>query len=84
MFLTLMSHDLPMTRRRLIKTLFCSSVAMKLNLAPAAMAQQVAPSSLDFLAIGDFGSDDATRESSPAPWPVTRRVWANPPEGCCC
>ncbi len=52
-----MSHNLPISRRRLLRTLFCSSVAMKLNLASAATAQtQAANGSLDFLAIGDFGS----------------------------
>jgi tartrate-resistant acid phosphatase type 5 len=52
-----MSHDSPMTRRRLLKTLFCSSVAMKLNLSSSATAQiPPAPGSLELLAIGDFGS----------------------------
>lgn len=55
-----MPPDTTISRRRLLKTLFCSSVAMKLNLAPSAFGQQVAPGagSIDLLAIGDFGSGD--------------------------
>ncbi len=50
-----MSNSIP--RRRLLKTLFCSSVAMNLNLARrAAAADQAAEPALDFLALGDFGS----------------------------
>lgn len=50
------------SRRRLIKTLFCSSVAMNLNLAHRATA--AAPASaraLEFLAVGDFGSGSANQ-----------------------
>lgn len=43
------------TRRRALKTLFCSSAALSLNLQRAAMAQ-VAPGGLNLLAIGDFGT----------------------------
>ncbi|MES2925061.1 MAG: metallophosphoesterase [Verrucomicrobiota bacterium] len=52
-----MPNDLPISRRRLIKTLFCSSVAMNLNLVHRSAAAN-APSTraLDFLAVGDFGS----------------------------
>lgn len=60
-----MPLDPSITRRRALKTLFCSSVAMKLNLAPAACAAEapVAGSTLDLLALGDFGSGDATQAS---------------------
>lgn len=52
-----MPHASPITRRRLIRTLFCSSVAMNLNLAHRAAAAEPAPSgTLHFLAVGDFGS----------------------------
>ncbi len=52
-----MSSDHCISRRRLIKTLFCSSVAMKLNLsATAATEESTAESVLDLLALGDFGS----------------------------
>lgn len=52
-----MSPDHPITRRRLLKTLFCSSVAMRLNVTTAAAAESLA-GSLDFLAVGDFGTGD--------------------------
>ena len=47
------------SRRRLLKTLFCSSVAMKLNLSSHAQAAALnSAQSLDFLVLGDFGSGD--------------------------
>ncbi len=45
------------TRRRLFKTLFCSSVAMSLNLRSSA-EEESAAAGLDFLALGDFGTGD--------------------------
>ncbi|MES2657001.1 MAG: metallophosphoesterase [Verrucomicrobiota bacterium] len=59
-----MLPDPSMTRRRALKTLFCSSVAMKLNLSSVAMAEETtgAPS-LDFLAVGDFGSGDEKQKA---------------------
>lgn len=51
-----MSISSVISRRRLIKTLFCSSVAMRVNLSSQLMAQEVGASSLDLLALGDFGS----------------------------
>jgi hypothetical protein len=60
-----MPSGLPMTRRRLIKTLFCSSVAMELNLrAPSAIAASPPrrASSQDLLALGDFGSGNAQQK----------------------
>ncbi|NJM37334.1 MAG: acid phosphatase [Akkermansiaceae bacterium] len=52
-----MSSNHPISRRRLIKTLFCSSVAMNLNLSAHAAEEKVMTESvLDLLALGDFGS----------------------------
>ena len=46
-----------MNRRRVLKTLFCSSVLMDLNLGQAASAQSPATTGgLDLFALGDFGS----------------------------
>lgn len=55
-----MCADIPISRRGLIKTLFCSSVAMKLNLSTATAREipNIRTGSLDFLAVGDFGSGD--------------------------
>lgn len=54
----------PISRRRLIKTLFCSSVAMNLNLTTSAgAAVKSKPESLDLLAFGDFGSGDEAQAS---------------------
>jgi tartrate-resistant acid phosphatase type 5 len=49
------------SRRRLIKTLFFSSVAMKVNLSDRLLAQAAPSGSLDFLAIGDFGTHNQMR-----------------------
>lgn len=59
-----MTPDSPISRRRVLKTLFCSSVAMKLNLSSTAMAEEIkgAPS-LDFLAVGDFGTGDEKQKA---------------------
>ncbi len=52
------------SRRRLLKTLFCSSVAMKLNLASSAAAAEThTAASLDLLVLGDFGSGDEIQAS---------------------
>ncbi|HEY1083094.1 MAG TPA: metallophosphoesterase [Prosthecobacter sp.] len=45
----------PMNRRRALKTLFCSSVALSLNLRHQAQAE-VAQEAMHLLAIGDFGT----------------------------
>lgn len=46
-----------LSRRRLLKTLFCSSAAMALNLDPRRLlAAEVSEGDVHFLAIGDFGS----------------------------
>jgi hypothetical protein len=51
------------TRRRALKTLFCSSAAMALNLQSRRAQAEIARDGLHFLAIGDFGTggtDQAT------------------------
>ncbi len=45
-----------LTRRRALKTLFCSSAAMALNLKPRSALAEAPRGGLNFLAIGDFGS----------------------------
>lgn len=46
-----------LTRRRLLRTLFCSSAALSLNIRPSRLeAQTAAQDALHLLAIGDFGS----------------------------
>ena len=59
-----MSHGPHMTRRRLLKTLFCSSMAMELNLlGPRANAAEPAKSgTLDLIAMGDFGYSDQAQK----------------------
>lgn len=44
------------SRRRALKTLFCSSAVMALNLQPRRTLAEVAKGGLNFLAIGDFGT----------------------------
>ncbi len=44
------------SRRRALKTLFCSSAVMALNLLPRRTLAEVAKGGLNFLAIGDFGT----------------------------
>jgi tartrate-resistant acid phosphatase type 5 len=59
-----MSSIHQMNRRRALKTLFCSSVAMKLNLSSSVMAEEAAGApSLDFLAVGDFGTGDDKQQA---------------------
>jgi hypothetical protein len=50
-----MHAPLPLTRRRTLQTLFCSSVAMALNLTRRSAAA-VEADGMHFLAIGDFGT----------------------------
>lgn len=47
------------SRRRALKTLFCSSAALALNLQPRHVAAQIADRALHLLAIGDFGTGAA-------------------------
>ncbi len=51
----------PVSRRRAIATLFCSSAALALNLRSTALAQ-VPGQGLNFLAIGDFGSGNSDQQ----------------------
>ena len=44
------------SRRRALKTLFCSSAVMALNLQPRRTLAEIAKGGLHFLAIGDFGT----------------------------
>ncbi len=44
------------SRRRAIKTLFCSSAAMALNLRPGISRAEIGKGGLNFLAIGDYGT----------------------------
>lgn len=44
------------SRRRALKTLFCSSAVMSLNLQPRRTLAEIANGGLNFLAIGDFGT----------------------------
>ncbi len=47
----------PITRRRLLRTLFCSSAALSLNIHPRRLeAQSAAKDALHLLALGDFGT----------------------------
>ncbi len=57
-----MSDAHSMTRRRALKTLFCSSVALNLNLSSKA-AETAGFTSLDFLAVGDFGTGDEKQKA---------------------
>jgi 3',5'-cyclic AMP phosphodiesterase CpdA len=56
--------DLRMNRRRVLKTLFCSSVFSGLNVGVKALGQAApAAGTLDLLALGDFGSGDAAQKA---------------------
>ena len=46
----------PLSRRRALRTLFCSSAALSLNLHRGGWAAEPAGKGLHFLAIGDFGT----------------------------
>ncbi|WP_435895741.1 metallophosphoesterase [Oceaniferula spumae] len=59
-----MEPNLPISRRRVLKTLFCSSVAMNLNLASSSAASElVEAAELDLFALGDFGSGDEKQKA---------------------
>lgn len=52
------------TRRRMLKTLFCSSVFMNLNLGSRALGQLPATDgALELLALGDFGTGDSRQRA---------------------
>jgi hypothetical protein len=50
------SHHLD--RRRFLRTLFCSSAALALNVKPQLVAAAVLPGDLHLIAVGDYGSGD--------------------------
>ena len=70
-----------MTRRRLLKTLFCSSVAMELNLSAAPAPPPAARGALDFIALGDFGSGDASQKALAASLVDYAKSLARKPDG---
>lgn len=51
------------SRRRAIKTLFCSSAALALNLRGGAALGEVKKGGLNFLAIGDFGTGSSDQKA---------------------
>lgn len=52
-----------LNRRQLLQTLFCSSAALALNLAPRRLsAEDIDHSDTHFLALGDFGSGDVRQK----------------------
>jgi len=52
-----------LSRRRTLKTLFCSSAALALNLQSRSAQAEVAKNGLHFLAIGDFGTGAADQKA---------------------
>ncbi len=58
----LMSLSASFTRRRLLRTVFCSSAALALNLRPQTLAA-AEDDDLHWLAIGDFGSQEPPQEA---------------------
>ncbi|HEY1121788.1 MAG TPA: metallophosphoesterase [Haloferula sp.] len=54
--------SLPMNRRRVLKTLFCSSALMNLNMSAFGQAAPAA-GTLDLLALGDFGTGDERQKA---------------------
>lgn len=62
--------DPSFSRRRMLKTLFCSSVFMNLNLGSRALAQLPATDgATELLALGDFGTGDARQRA------VAQTMW---------
>ena len=49
----------PLSRRRALQTLFCSSAALALNVRPDRAAAEIAKEALHLLMIGDFGTGGA-------------------------
>jgi len=49
----------PLSRRRAIQTLFCSSAALALNMRPAQAAADITQEALHLLMIGDYGTGGA-------------------------
>lgn len=52
-----------LSRRRTLKTLFCSSAALALNLQHRSAQAEVSKEALNFLAIGDFGTGAADQKT---------------------
>ena len=52
-----------LSRRRTLKTLFCSSAALALNLQNRSAQAEVSKNGLHFLAIGDFGTGAADQKA---------------------
>ncbi|WP_411826281.1 metallophosphoesterase [Luteolibacter sp. AS25] len=83
----LMKNDFPpigqnISRRRLLKTLFCSSVAMNLNLKADAKTGSVSVAGrLDFLAVGDYGKGDERQFSVARGMKVYTLSLATKPDG---
>ena len=59
----MMKSEMSFSRRRAIKTLFCSSAVMALNLRGGAFGAEVKKGGLNFLAIGDFGTGAADQKA---------------------
>lgn len=53
----------PLTRRRALRTLFCSSAALSLNLRPTTSNAAPATDALHFLGIGDFGTGSSDQKN---------------------
>lgn len=71
-----------MTRRRVLKTLFCSSVAMNLNLSSSAIAKDsIAGAELDLLALGDFGSANENQKAVARAMMRYAQILGKKPEG---
>ena len=54
--------SVPLTRRRAIQTLFCSSAALALNICPDRANAEIAKEALHLLTIGDFGTGAADQQ----------------------
>ena len=54
--------SVPLTRRRAIQTLFCSSAALALNIRPDCANAEVAKEAMHLLMIGDFGTGAADQQ----------------------
>jgi tartrate-resistant acid phosphatase type 5 len=54
-------NSTPLSRRRAIQTLFCSSAALALNVRPDRAAAAIAQEALHVLMIGDFGTGSANQ-----------------------
>jgi tartrate-resistant acid phosphatase type 5 len=69
------------SRRRVLRTLFCSSAALSLNVLPKSVAAEGAKGSLNFLAIGDFGSTSKEQKAVSAAMQAYVKELAIVPDG---